>query len=141
MLSGEATPRGRVRHLAGGKHLRHEAFERTPGFSLETSDLPSVELSDAVVGLVLQVVPMAIALSARAEGIASHAGSADMGHQDTGMGMIGIISRGGIETTMIDITNPGDTHENITRPSGTSVPRIQRWSLTEFPRAWAEAIE
>jgi hypothetical protein len=69
------------------------------------------------------------------------AGSADMGHQDTGMGMIGIISRGGIETTMIDITNPGDTHENITRPSGTSVPRIQRWSLTEFPRAWAEAIE
>jgi hypothetical protein len=76
---------------------------------------------------------MAIALSARAKGIASHAGSADMG-QDTGMGMIGIISRVGIEPTMIDITNPGDTHENITRPSGTSVPRIQRLSLTEFPK-------
>jgi hypothetical protein len=63
---------------------------------------------------------MAIALSARAEGIACHAASKDM-DQDTGIGMNGIMSRtGDIGNMMIAVTNPGDTHESITSPSHES---------------------
>jgi hypothetical protein len=61
------------------------------------------------------VVPMAIALSARAEGIACHVGSKDM-DQDTGIGMIVVITGRGVidNTKTTGITNQGDIHANTT---------------------------
>jgi hypothetical protein len=61
------------------------------------------------------VVPMAIALSGRAEDIACHVASKDM-DQDTGIGMIVVITvRGVIDNTKTTgITNQGDIHAGTT---------------------------
>jgi hypothetical protein len=66
---------------------------------------------------------------AAADGLASRAGTKSM-NRDTGIGLIGIMSRGvtvntvsmgrgATEITMIGLTNRGVTHESTTRPKST----------------------